>query len=677
MSTTITINPSDVSTAADFLEQFLSDQVTDGDFSRGTALRDLTVQAVAAVVTFLRSDAAQIRKMQSLLSVREAVNSVGGDSEALTDAVTAILSNFFVTPKSGTTARGYAIGHASQQVDIFIATTVRFTYSRGIVFSVDAADTLFIPKSELTPIIDADNTVLDYEFRIPLVAVTSGADYNIQPGLFSAFDRFNPYITRIETTAEFSGGRGPETVEEVLARAPTVVAVRNLINSRSINATLEDNFDSIENILVIGMGDREMQRDIVPTIAPNLKFHVGGAVDIYLRTALVETSFTGAVGGAFARPNGVSTIFRDGSVSFAAVLPGDIIRVTAGLPSVPAEFLVVENASSNLVVSSQSPFPIATDEGSPPTTVNYVIGRIGPTYNDVVFGLGGLPYTTGSTSRQIGTPGRITMPGGPVMDILDVALINPPPPEAAYKSTLDGFVHYPNHVNQTPQQSASPTQGLQFQTVVHAPLEAQSTLQWMEVVVGTDMFPTRFDTYRLRVRYRTLQSFAVIDSFVRGTRERVSAAFQLPRGHHPVLVSMFLTYTLKSTAVTTLDNDAIALTIIDYVNAFDASISSIDVSTVIQLVKNTYPDIANIVPSALGLPLLQIDYALRAPTGDVLSYSTADVVSVELSKQVAGPIPPTWLFNGSPVTLESLGVTNRTLRYIANETSIVAQQDGT
>ena len=677
MSTTVEISPSDVSTAADFLEQFLSDQIPDGDFSRGTALRDLSVQAIAAVVAFLRADAAQIRKMQSLLTVQEAVASVGGDTEALTDAVTAILSNFFVVPKGGTFARGFVIGHATQQVDVFIAPTIRFTYSKGLVFSVDSTETLFISKSELTPIVEADGSILDYEFRIPLVAVAPGAGGNIVAGLFANFDRFNPYVTRIENTASFTGGRGAETVTEVLARAPTVVAVRNLINSRSIVATLNDNFDDIESVLVVGMGEAEMQRDIVPTIAPNLKFHVGGAVDIYLRTALVETVFTGAVGGLFARPDGVSTIFRDGSVSFAAVLPGDIIRVTAGLPSVPAEFLVIENNGTSLVVSERAPFPLSTDEGSPPTNVSYVIGRIGPTYNDVVFAGGGQPYTTGTTSRQVSASGRITLPGGPVMDLLDVAIINPAAPEVSFRSTLDGFVHFPNQVNQTPQQSATPTAGLQFQTVVHSPPFAQSSQQWMEVIVGTDTLQSRFDGYQLRVRYRTLQSFATIDAFMRGPRERVSAAFQLPRGHHPVVVSMVLTYTLRATATALLDNTAIAKTITDYINAFDATAASIDVAAIIQLVMNTYPTIGNIVPSYPGFPILRIDYVLRAPTGDVLSYNTADAVSVILDKQVAGPIPPTWLFNGAPVTLESLGVSDRTLRYIANASTVTVKLEGT
>jgi len=661
---TITIDASDVATAADFLQQFLTDEVTEGDFSKGTALRDLAVQAIAAVVAFLRADAAQIRQMQSLVTVQAAVGT--DDTDALRDAVSGILSNLFVTLKGGGKARGFAIGHATQQVDVFIAPSVRFTFTQGVIFVVDATDTLFIAKEELVPIVDSDGAVLDYEFRIPLVAVATGEAYNIEPGLFTAFDRFNPYVTRVETTSQFSGGKGPETVEEVLARAPTAVSVRNLVNDRSIEATLEDNFDGIEAILVIGMGEPEMQRDTVPAIAPTLKFHVGGAVDIYLRTGLVETSFTGSVGDLYARPDGVAVMFRDPSADFVAagVQTGDIIRVTAGLASVPAEFLVEEILDLHtIVVNERAPFPVATDEASPPTTVSYTIGRIAPSYNDVLSS-GGLPLTTGITSRRAAASGRITLPGGPVMDILDVAIINPAGGEAAFKSTLDGFVHFPNEVNATPSQAQTPDQGLQFQVITHNPRYAQSALQWMEIVVGTDTLPARFDGYNLRVRYRTLDAFDAIDSFVRGARERIAAAFQLPRGHHPVVVSMDLKYTVKATATTLPDPAKVAQTIIDYVNAFVATAASIDVSTVIQLVKNTYPDIANIVPPTVGAPILTIRYDLRAPTGDVLSYVTTDVVSVDPAKQTAGPA----------LVLLDFGVSDRTLRYVANASTITAEQ---
>jgi hypothetical protein len=666
MATTITINATDVTAAANFLEEFLTDEVPVGDFTAGTALRDLTVQALAAVVAFLRADAAQIRQMQSLVTVQAAS---GGDPQALSDAVTGILSNFFVTAGAGALARGYAIGHASTLTDVFIPASISFTLTAGLVFVVDNGGlTLFIPQAQLVPIIDTTGAVVDYEFRIPLVSVAPGTQYNIQPGQFSAFDRFNPYVTSVECTSAFEGGNGPESTTALIARAPTAISVRCLINDRSIPATLDDNFDGIDAVLVIGMGDPEMVRDIVPTIAPHLLVHVGGCVDVYLRTALVETTFTGAVGGLFVRPDGIANAFRDGLTSFASVLPGDIIVISAGLPVVPLQFLVTENEGTTLLVSESAPFPIATDQAIPPTTVSYTIGRVPPLYSDVVSGVGGVPLTTGTTSGSVGQSGRITMPGLPVMNILDVAVLNPPVAESAFVSTLDGFEHFPNQVNRAPSQLQTPAQGLQFQAIVHDPPRAQSAQQWMEIVVGTDLNPSRFDGLNLRIVYQTLDQFGAIDAFVRGPSERIASAYLLPRAHNPVVVSMTLTYKLSATATTLLDNAAVAQTIANYVNAFDASTASIDVSTVIQVVKDAYPTIANIVPPLAGQPILTIFYNLLAPTGDVFSYATTDIVTVDPSKQVAGP---------TSYTLASLGVTDRVLRYVAAASNIIVKLQGT
>src|SRR6266536_2147991 len=179
MATTVNISPQDVASAANFLEAFLSDSNPAGDFSSGTALRDLTIGALAAVFAFVRADATQIRQMQSLKTVQEAT---GGDPEALRDAVVAILSNFFITPKAGAKSRGTALGHASQLTDIFIQPTHQFTRSPGLVFVVDSSQTYFIPQNDLIPIVDSTGAVLEYQFRIPLVAVATGAAHDIDPG---------------------------------------------------------------------------------------------------------------------------------------------------------------------------------------------------------------------------------------------------------------------------------------------------------------------------------------------------------------------------------------------------------------------------------------------------------------------------------------------------------------
>lgn len=657
MATSVTIDSTDVAAAADILQQFVTDEVPNGDYTSGTALHDLAIGAIAALYAFFRGDATQARQMQSLASVAAAT---GGDPQAIADAVTAILSNFFVKPKAGSKSRGFAIGHASQQVDLFVPVTARFTRTAGLVFVVDTADTLFIPKSALVPIVDAGGAVLDYEFRVPLVAIQTGTAYDVAPGLFASFDAFSPYVTRVENTVTFSGGKGPETVPEILARAPTAVSVRNLINGRSIPAVLEDTFSDILGLLVVGMGDPEMQRDRVPGVSPNLAFHVGGMVDIYLRTGLVETEATGAVGDLFERPDGLATMFRDSAVSFAAVEAGDILRITAGLPSVPAEHMVIRVIDIHtLEVSERSPFAAITDEASPITTVSYTIGRAGPAYTDVVADVGGAPYATGLTSRRVSTSGRITLPGGPVMDILDVAILNPPVGEAAFKSNLDGFEHFPNQVDTTPSEAQTPTQGLQFRTIVNNPLYAQSSLQWMEIVVGTDTNQARFDGLSLRVRYRTLAAFAVIDNFVRGTPERIVVAYQLPRGHHPVVLRMDISYKLKATAKAALNDAVIAQAVAGFINQFDTSVTPIDVSAVSQMVRDAYPDISIVLP-------FTIQYDLRAPTGDVMQYETVDEVVVDPSKQIAGPV----------TSLPDLGVSSRTLRYLANADGVRPQQVG-
>jgi hypothetical protein len=653
MATTVNIDPADVTDAANFLESFLSSSVPNGDFSSGTALRDLTIGALAAIFAFLRADATQVRQMQSLTTVQTAT---GGDPEALRDAVVAILSNVFIDPKPGSKSRGTALGHASQLTDIFIQPTHRFTASPGIVFVVDSSSTYFVPQSELIPIVDSSGAVLEFQFRIPLVAVAIGEQYNIDAGLFSAFDRFNPFITRIEATSKFAGGKGPESVDEILTRAPTAISVRNLINQRSITATLDETFLEIRGMFIAGFSDPEMQRDRLDVSKPFLAIHVGGMVDIYLLLDLVETSFTSTVGDVFPRPDGVINVFRDLSQSFAKVQVGDVLRITGGLPQLPREFLIIESSGAELVVDPRVSFPLATDELAPAGTVAYTIGRIGPTYNDVLAGTGGVPLQTGVTSRRVSSPGRVTLPGAPVMDILDVAILNPPSTESAFKNPSDGFVHFPNHVNGTPIE-ATPAAGLQFSTVIHNPLEAQSARQWMEIVVGTGTRPARFDGLNLRVRYRTLSAYDAIYAFVTDRLQRTVCANQLPRGHHPVSLSIDIRYKLSPTTPSQLDNAVIAQRVVDFINAFDTSVTPLDVSAIGQRVRNAFPTISAVLP-------IVVTYSLLAPTGDVLTYQSSDLVLVDAAKQVGGPV----------LDLASLGVSDRTVRYLANTLDVTAAQ---
>jgi hypothetical protein len=648
MAVSLTVNAEDVTAAANYLEQYLTDAIPLGDFRQGTALRDLTAQALAAVFALLRAEAVQIRELGSLRTVQAATT---GDAEAQQDAVSAILSNIFIAPKDGAKGRGQAVGHVSQLVDIFIPTSTLFTRTSGVTFIVASDSTYIIPKAQLIPIIDANSVVLEYTFTFPLIAVTAGDLGNIRPGMFESYDRFNPYIAYIENPNWFAGGYEQEGVDAIIERAPTALSVRNLINDRSITAVLNDTYgEELSSVFVVGMGMPEMQRDQVPGIAEHLKFHVGGATDIYLWLDLLETTYTGDVGSLFARPDGVITVFRDNAATdFSSVIAGDILRVQAGFPIVPAEFLIVANNGDELIVSALSPFPLATEEQLVIEYLDYTIGRVGPEYKDIISGVGGVALTTGISSRQVQTAGAITLPGGPVMEILDVAILDPDGADVAYQSPLDGFIHFPAHVN-----SLTGNTGAWFYTVVHNPLYAQSAQQWMELYVGLDdKVISYLDGKQLRVKYSTLNGFASIDTYIRSRRERTCAASQLPRGHFPVSVQMDISYKLKTTATAELDDAAMARRVAAYINGFDTAASPIDTSAVESFIRNAYPSIGAITP-------LTITYTLFMPTGALRVYESTDELRIDSTKQISGD-------TDSPAPYS---VTDRTLRYLANSTDI-------
>lgn len=649
----IVVNQSDVVDAQNFLEQFLTDEIPEGDFTRGTALRDLTIGAISVIFAFLSKERQLIQARQSLKTIQAAVVETDSDPESLRDAVTALLSNFFIQLKPGKYARGVVVGHATQAIDIFIQPTQRFIKSPGIVFKVDADQTYFISKASLLPVTDSNGVILEYQFRIPLVALAIGPSFNIDPGVFSSFDSFSPYVTRIENLEKFLGGELEESTKEVLDRAPTTISVRNLINDRSIQAVLTDTFPSISRILTIGYGEPEMQRDKLAAVGPRLSVHVGGCTDIYLTLPVTETTTTAVVGSNGARGDNIANLFYDSDGrDFSTVRVGDILRVQSGLPGSPREFFVVAARSNEITVSERIPFPFASDEQTPRVYLQYTVGRIPPNYSDVISN-GGLPWPRGTSTRQTAIPGAVTLPAAPILDIVDVAVVDPVAPELAYISPVDGFIHFTNHVNTTPELNVDPKVALQYQTIIHNPLEAQSARSWTTLHVGQSGNIGRYDGRTLSVRYRTLAEYSNIYNYVTSTSNRVNNANQLPRSNHPVVLGMEIKYRLKPNAKRLLNDRKIAQDVSDFINTFDTSINPIDVSAISDLIRTNYSDIASVFP-------FEINYVLFAPTGELVSFTTLNEVVLIPAKQVAGP----------KLDLISFGVSSRTVRYLGSTNNI-------
>lgn len=655
----VEITAQDVTDAEDFLAEYAADNVPQGDYSDGSALRDLVVRAIAFNFAYLRATADQLRVRQSLQSIQDVDTT--DDSEAADDAVDEILSNWFATRNRGSFVTFVAHARASTQIDIRIPAGTTFYKDADIAFLLNNdGEDLTIPAEDLVPLFDTTGAVTDYTFQIPLVAEQRGTAYAISAGVFAGFDDFSPYVTQVEAVNDVTGGTDVETTDEYIERAETLVTVRNLINARSNDAVLRDEFPEIVRITTVGMGDTEMVRDLVKEDATGVELHVGGHMDTFVSLPVTETSFTGVVGARYTRPDGLNVVFRDSTVvtgtpnTFPSlgVTEGMVLHVVSGLTVAPHDYKIVEVRDTELLVSSRVPFPVATDESNTPGAVEWSIGKVGPSYSDVV-----AVTTTGDTSRSMQTEGRVTLPGGPVYRILDVSIDDPSDPDA---DPDDGLVHFEVRTNTTPTDQVAPDN--EYQLTVSNPLEHQSAKSFAEVVVGIDTDPAKYDGLTCKVTYETLASFTEVSAYVLDRRRRVSAANPLPRGYHPAYVSFTMEYRPSAFATEEVDDDAVRTFLVSYINSYDpAEVLSLNQLT--DAVRANFENIGRVYPFILF-------YDVHMPDGRVISFQSSEEITVPSTSDALAAVleDPTALTN--PL---DYGVTDDVIRYLTSFDSIQVQ----
>lgn len=373
MADAITITDADRIAAENLLEQFLTDKFQgEADFSKGGSLRDLAIGALAYIFAYLQKERDYIRARQSLLLLGALA---GTDVD---DAVDEILSNWFISRKTGRKAKGTVTIYLSKSVSVTVPTTTIFYKATNLMFVPDASVALAYGPEDLLAIRDSTGEISSYSLTIPVTAASAGSEYNIAAGPFADYTRFSGYILRVENQNAFTGGASVETTTELLDRSATAISERSLNSPRAIDATLRDLFSQIDSVSVVGYGDPEMLRDLIPEVAIGTKLHAGGCVDAFIRTPLtLDKTFTGAVGGVFTDNRPFLTSFRDDTVSsseFSSVQVGDIIHIYNNLPESEANLYVVKAVSAHgLEVSFHSPFPgtrptvdTSLDDGSVP-----------------------------------------------------------------------------------------------------------------------------------------------------------------------------------------------------------------------------------------------------------------------------------------------------------------------
>lgn len=651
----IEISQTDVSDAAAFLEAMLTQNVANGRFTKGTALRDLTVQALAYIVAQIKKDNADVQAMQSLLNAPKLAT--GGDPDkdrAVSNAIDAILSNWFLSRNGGFFSRGIVVIQVSKRQDYLLPGNNRFLYDNNRAFYPDVVDpsqTIVINARDLQPLQAANGDVIGYTFQQRLVAARTGTAYDVPAATWLGGRQFSPFVQKIYSETIFDGGKNQEAPSEAITRSSNAIATRNLINPRSISATLGDKYSTIRNMLSIGYGEPEMQRDQTVETASGIDLHVGGYFDVYLDLPRTTITFEGQLGGKFTRPDGLINVFRDSLIpdwTATAVRVGDILRITAGLSTVPRDYVIRDIFATELRTSQNHPFPEATDTVG--GLVSYYIYR--PVFGPDVQVLPPIGVNVnGETSKQVQTPGRVTLPGGAHYAILDVAVINPDPADPNITPS-DGLVHFPVRVPDPPLPVTAATY-LEYQVVNHDPPSAQSMLQFEELLVQSS-----YDQKIIRVTYETVVGLDTLHSFITDRFERILCANALAKAFIPVYVSASIPYSIRPTATTAPNVAAMRTAVVNLINNFDPK-DTLDVSDLTTAVRAADANVGTVY----NYP---VTYVLIAPDGRSLNYSTDDVVTISPAKLVIN----TDFVNNRLDNPLGQCISNRTIRYMTTPSRI-------
>lgn len=351
----LVITDEDRQRAEAFLARFLSDLYPDADFSPGAVLRDHTIGAVGAVFALLRAEATATRNATSLRTVERLQNADDFD-----EAVSNLVSNWLITRRGGRAVRGTVLIHFSDLHDGFVPTSTIFTKTSNIRFTLDSDGAVTYARTDLVPRTNAAGEVIDYTLRVPVVAENVGTQYEVRDGSFAGVTRFNRFVLFAENDSPFVGASDPETSQELLARLPEAVTVRDLNSKRSISTVLREEFSAIDSLSVIGYGDPGMRRDLVQ-VNDTIDLHLGGYIDVFINTPLVERRvFNGTVGGIYTDPRANITLFRDETVddwnSFSVEI-GDVLNIRNASASEARLYIIKEVSKYFLRVSPQQAFP--------------------------------------------------------------------------------------------------------------------------------------------------------------------------------------------------------------------------------------------------------------------------------------------------------------------------------
>ena len=670
-----------VEAAEAIIREKLREGVPNADTGEGSVAGDILVDGHSVLFQFLRDQIEIVRDRQSLLRLQNLP-----ENEGVNDAADALLANFFRFRAQGRFAKGRATLLFSQRADVLVLRNARFIKRAGLVFYLDSATDLFIPASELRPVLDGNGQVQAYATTVFLSAARTGQDYNIEPGPFAGFDRFSSLLMSVRNDEPFLYGSGVETTADFVAGSPSAIALRAMVNARSNDSTLLNQFDTIvQSTTTIGYGDPEMVRDRLRAHGQfGGELHVGGHMDIYLRQPIREAVDRFAVGALTPRNDGRTLILRhlgttpSGSFVAAGVKVGHVLRIDDGLPQTPAQFRIVGVRPTEIEIAADVPFATATDEIAVAVTLSYSVGTNFPRFDNVI---GATSSVNAQTSKAFSQPNRVQLPPLPVQRIKRVELVAPFPPDLLpFADPTTGSVIFTTQKNQPTLGTPALGSELGFFLENLTPELANSDKAVVMLEVGWPAVDLTNAT--LEVTYDTPYGFADVAAYVNDANTRNSNSNTLARALHPIYLYASVPYRQRTTPLSALSTEVPVFDEVGAQAALQSWVTSyreaepLDVSLLATKVREASTGAASIYA-------FKVFYTLPMPDGRLAQYETSDTITLfpDPLRNTAKLLNPTDF--GLPVTgyetelramLARAGLSDRVTRYIASSSAFVFER---
>jgi hypothetical protein len=174
------------------------------------------------------------------------------------DELDAIASNYLVTRSLGSKASGYVELFYNSPTNVEITPETIFSTATGLQFV--AIRQMSISSSAMSQNVWAFPRYSTGP--IPVEAAGEGLIYCIVPGEITS-STVTPIPSRVTNVAGFSGGTDTETNSEFAERFIASIISGSLSSPKSIMVSLQNSFPSIKDVMVKGMEDSQMLRDLV------------------------------------------------------------------------------------------------------------------------------------------------------------------------------------------------------------------------------------------------------------------------------------------------------------------------------------------------------------------------------------------------------------------------------